>query len=75
MLEGQGGASSVDVRATTELSLVRADVWGPVGAVFRDDSRVVMTLIDELSQTVWAYLLQDDGEAFSCFVAWKTRIE
>src|SRR3954467_12721943 len=48
---------------------------GPVGAVFGDDSRSVMTLIDEFSQTMRAYFLQDDGEAISCFVAGKTKVE
>src|SRR5256886_16499211 len=47
----------------------------PVEAVFRDDSRSVMTLIDEFSQTMWAYFLQDYGEALSCFVAGKTKVE
>ena len=48
---------------------------GPVGAVSGDDSRSVMTLIDEFSQTMWAYFLQNDGEALSCFVAGKTKVE
>ena len=47
----------------------------PVGAVSEDDSRSVMTLIDEFSQTMWAYFLQDDEEALSCFVAGKTKVE
>ena len=47
----------------------------PVGAVSGDDSRSVMTLIGEFSQTMWAYFLQDDGEALSCFVAGKMKAE
>ena len=35
----------------------------------------VMTLIGKFSQTMWAYFLQDDGEALSCFVAGKTKVE
>ena len=34
-----------------------------------------MTLIDEFSQTVGAYSLQDDEEALSCFVARKMKVE
>src|SRR4051812_6809885 len=48
---------------------------GPVGAVSENDSRSVMTLMGEFSQMMWAYFLQDDGEALSCFVAGKTKVE
>src|SRR3954464_8168115 len=47
----------------------------PVRAVFQDDSRSMMALIGEFSQTMWAYFLQDDGEALSCFVAGMTKVE
>src|SRR3954471_1315114 len=65
------GGCVVDYRV--ELCSSRCE--GPVGAVFGDDSRSVMTLIGEFSQMMWAYFLQDDGEALSCFVAGKTKVE
>src|SRR4051812_13235920 len=48
---------------------------GLIGAVSGDDSRSVMTLFDEFSQMMWAYFLQDDREALSCFVEGKTKVE
>ena len=34
-----------------------------------------MTLINEFSQMMWVYFLQNDGKALSCFVAGKTKVE
>lgn len=61
--------------STKFLELIRSDICELNGVVTRDDKRYFITFINDFLKYCYVYLLKLKHEAFTKFVAYKTKVE
>lgn len=57
------------------LELVHSNICGPITPTSNGGKNYVITFIDDFSQKVWVYFLQEKSEAFEVFKSFKASIE
>ncbi|GJV10853.1 putative RNA-directed DNA polymerase [Tanacetum coccineum] len=53
-------------KSTALGELVHLDLWGPYKVVSKEGYRYFLTIVDDYSRAVWAYLLKSKEEVFDC---------
>ncbi|GJT35936.1 putative RNA-directed DNA polymerase [Tanacetum coccineum] len=53
-------------KSTALGELVHLDLWGPYKVVSKEGHRYFLTIVDDYSRAVWAYLLKSKEEVFDC---------
>jgi hypothetical protein len=58
------------------LDYIHSDLWGPSQISSKgNDSRYILTFIDDFSRKIWIYFLKEKSQVFKTFKEWKNPFE
>lgn len=57
------------------LDYIHLDLWGPAQTETHGGSRYFLSIIDDFSRMLWAYVLKSKDNAFETFKTWKSMVE
>ena len=62
-------------RASSKLSLIHADICGPITPISNSKKRYIISFIDDFSRKAWIYFLVEKFEALVIFKQYKSCVE
>ncbi|KAL2940785.1 Retrovirus-related Pol polyprotein from transposon TNT 1-94 [Bienertia sinuspersici] len=64
-----------DNNSTKLFELIHCDLWGAYSQASFSGSHYFLTIVDDYSRSVWAYLLRDKGEVTGCMKQFFTMVK